>query len=749
MQTRGNRSSARRQNLQRELGHAHLRLRSQYDFRRRELGLERRTRRALIGIDQRGSGGRRPHNGVLLTTRNLDDVEALVAGRNHATITVGLLVGLTVTVVVHAVTRVRCIRLDVAFRVVAVAFLALCSGKVRHAVVAETIHVVVTTFIDVTVAIVVRAIAEFRRVRERGLVGIIAVLVVLGVAAWQRTHHDRLGSVTVGIAVHVLVEGGLDLLVHEPVAIIVFFVTGFRIGKSTRAANRGRAVVQAFDLAVCTDARSTGFTQLLGAAVVVLRCESFVDLRVAVVIHTVAFFRCARVDRIIAVVAVAVDLNDIAIERTTLDGARATTKGVLVAILVEGRLRLQTIVDDAVAIVVLAVTRFTGGIATRRANGRLLVDRTLHLTTRTHTSAAGIAQSLGVVVVVLEGESFVRLRVAVVVDAVTNFHSIRIDSTLRVIAVVSRGRSERRVGVLGILASAAKALGRRTLGTESVLVVVRVEIHAALRIHFVSQTITVVVDAIARFRQRVRHIVRRDRARTGTVRTRALALLCTHAVAGRARRKGIEANTGHTVRSKRHLRVQTGRIHEPLGLVICIRTIGIRKVRWVIRLCLADAILISETPLVDTRLLRTESSELIVHTARIRLVVRALLRIGSTLGPLTGPLCVAVGIVRGSAILSHPDGYSRIIGIRNRRHGERRCGDTELRAAVRVGRGIGVLLRNETVVRARRHGERDDERCEQCETAHVVLLLEGTHTGSRPCRGEVGINLDMNLQNAL
>lgn len=744
MQTRGNRSSARRQNLQRELGHAHLRLRSQYDFRRRKLGLERRTRRALIGIDQRGSGSRRPHNGVLLTTRNLDDVEALVAGRNHATIAVGLLVGLAVTVVVHAVTRVRCIRLDVAFRVVAVAFLALCSGKVRHAAVAETIHVVVTTFIDVTVAIVVRAIAEFRRVRERGLVGVIAVLVVLGVAAWQRTHHDRLGSVTVGIAVHVLVEGGLDLLVHEPVTIIVFFVTGFRIGKSTRAANRGRAVVQAFDLAVCTDARSTGFTQLLGAAVVVLRCESFVDLRVAVVIHTVALFRCARVDRIIAVVAVAVDLNDVAIERTTLDGARATTEGVLVAILVEGRLRLQTIVDDAVAIVVLAVTRFTGGIATRRANGRLLVDRTLHLAARTHTSAAGIAQSLGAAVVVLEGESFVGLRVAVVVDTVTNFHSIRIDSTLRVIAVVSRGRSERRVGVLGILASAAKALGRRTLGTEGVLVVVRVEIHAALRVHFVGQTITVIVDAIARFRQRIRHIVRRDRARTGTVRTRALALLCTHTVAGRARRKGIEANTRHTIRSKRHLRVQTGRIHEPGTLVV-----RIRKVRRVINLCLADAVLILQTTVVLAHLLGANAAEHCIRTTRIRFVVRALFRIGSTLGPLTGPFCIAGGIVRGGAVLRLPDGRGWIIGIRNRRHGERRCGDTELRAAVRAGRGIGVLLRNKTVVRARRHGERDDERCEQCETAHVVLLLEGTHTGSRPCRGEVGINLDMNLQNAL
>lgn len=744
MQTRGNRSGTRRQNLQRELGHAHLGLRSQYDFRRQELGLERRTRRALIGIDQRGSGSRRPHNGVLLTTRNLDDVEALVAGRNHATIAVGLLIGLAVTVVVHAVTRVRCIRLDVAFRVVAVAFLALRRGKERHAAVAETIHVIVATFVGIAVAIVVRAIAEFRRVRERGLVGVVAVLVVLGVAAWQRTHHDRLGSVTVGITVHVLVEGGLDFLVHEPVAIVVFFITGFRVGKRTRGTDRARPIGQAFDLAVCTDTRSTGFTQLLGAAVVILGCVALIHLSITIVVHAVALFRCARVDRVIAVVAVAIDLNDVAVERTALDGTRTAAVGIAVCILVEGRLRLQAIVDDAVAIVVLAVTRFTGGIATRRANGRLLVDRTLHLSVRTLTSTAVSTQSLGAVVVVLEGESFIGLPVAIVVDTVTNFHSIGIDSTLRVIAIVCRSRSEGRVDVLGILAGATKALGRRTLGTEGILVAVGVEHRAALRIHFVGQTIAVVVDAIARFRQRVRHIVRRDRARTGTVRTRALALLCTHTVAGRARRKGVEANTGHTVRSKRHLRVQTGRIHEPGALVV-----RIRKVRRVILLCLTDAVLILQTAVVLAHLLGANAAEHFVRTTRIRLVVRALLRIRSTLGPLTRPLCVAVGIVRGGAVLGHPDGRSRIIGIRNRRHGERRCGDTELRAAVRVGRSVGVLLRNETVVRARRHGERDDERCEQCETAHVVLLLEGTHTGSRPCRGEVGINLDMNLQNAL
>ena len=524
MQTRGKRSGSGSHELQRKLRYTTLGLGCKHHFRTRELHLQCSTRRALVRVDERHCRRRRPNNFILLSASNFNDVKALVARRDHATLAVRLLVLLAVTVVVHVVADIRFVRVDVAFCVIAVTFLARCRGQEWHAVVAEAVHVVVAAFICVAVAIVVCAVAEFRCHGERGFVGIITVLVVLGIAARKRAHPNRLGGVTVSVAVCVFVKGGLDAFVRLAVTVVVFFVAGFTVRHRRRGADCSRAVDQALNLAIGANASSASFAQLLGAAVVILDCVALVHLSVTIVVHAVALFRCTRVNRVVAVVAVAIDLNDVSIEWATLERSGSAAVGVAISVFEEDRLWFHSVVDNAVAVVVLAVARFTGGIATRRANGGQIVDRALNFAVCADARSTGIVQVFDAIVIILEREAFVGLTVAVVVDAIASLFRAWERRFLLVVAVA----------VLGHVRLALCTAARGGSSSVAVAVFVRVVRSAALRVHFVSLTVTIVVDAIAGFCKCVCHVVCDDRTGTRSVRTSRSSLLGTHAVTGRA-----------------------------------------------------------------------------------------------------------------------------------------------------------------------------------------------------------------------
>lgn len=206
MQTRGNRTRIRRQDLKRELGVALFGLRGEHHLGSRELDLQCRTRRALVGIDERCGGRRRPLDRILRITIDFDDIETLVARRHHTTTTVRLLVGVAIAVVVNSVATVSFFWTDLSIGVIAVTRLARRAIEIGHRRVAITVIVVVATFIGAAIAVVIDSVAEFRTAREGSLVAVIAIRLVCDIALRSQTCHDRRIEITILVRIRVLVE---------------------------------------------------------------------------------------------------------------------------------------------------------------------------------------------------------------------------------------------------------------------------------------------------------------------------------------------------------------------------------------------------------------------------------------------------------------------------------------------------------------------------------------------------------------
>ena len=237
--------------------------------------------------------------------------------------TVCALVDFTVAVVVLAVADFRRSGIDCGVAVVAVGFVwnvarRLDEGGLGNVRVAESVGVgvqivgrTVCALVDFTVAVVVLAVADFRRSRINRSVAVVAVGIVKNVA--RRLDEGFLGNVRVSESVGVgvqIVGRTVCILVDFVVAVVVLAVADFRrsridCGVDVVAVGIVKNVARRLDEGFLGNVRvseSVGVgVQIVGRTVCTL-----VDLAVAVVVLAVADLRSARIDVCIAVVAVSI-----------------------------------------------------------------------------------------------------------------------------------------------------------------------------------------------------------------------------------------------------------------------------------------------------------------------------------------------------------------------------------------------------------------------------------------------------------
>jgi hypothetical protein len=457
-----------------------------------------------------------------------------------------VVVDVPVAVVVHAVADLRRNGIDVDIVVVAVCGVAHVARRLatrihgaRTVTVAISVGVGVegrvgtrvhagVVIVDVAIAVVVHAVADFARRRTDGTVTIIAVPVGRHVARGGIAVQP-VGTGAVAVGVPIRVERGLRARVGARIRIIrhaVAVLVGVRaVTDLGRVGADGRVAVVAVISVVGVAAGLTaarGRRRRSVAVSIAVRVLPPLDRigriglvrgAIAVVVCPVTQLRRRRVDVPVGVVAVrcvrdVAGRADISIRTPTgIRGVRALgqrgTRGVAVAVLVEIRVPVRTrlIVAD-VAVVVDAVTAhldFTGvdaGVGVVAVVGVPAVAGGL-LTGRGGLSHLTVGVTIGIRPIGSVGcrvdtaVVVIAVAVAVLVDirVVTDLIRIGMDVRIRIVAVGVRGD----VALRGFTAG-----GHEVLVTEAVLVGIQEELLSTTRIWIVVHVaVAVVVDLIA------------------------------------------------------------------------------------------------------------------------------------------------------------------------------------------------------------------------------------------------------------
>ena len=206
----------------------------------------------------------------------------------------------------------------------------LISGGVERQVAREPVTVVrgvgfgAVTVVDETVP------ADLGRAGVSGVVSVVAVGALRGVAAGRRAALHRLLRNAVAVEVCISVVGGGDALVDLVVAVVVDPVAALgNLRAEARAGCRGVITVSAA-LDVASRGRTAlGDLRIVAVAIaveveVVGDLDVFVDLAVAVVVDPVAQLLCAGVDGVVVVIAVIRQQVSVAVtvltERSRLSG---------------------------------------------------------------------------------------------------------------------------------------------------------------------------------------------------------------------------------------------------------------------------------------------------------------------------------------------------------------------------------------------------------------------------------------------
>ena len=259
---------------------------------------------------------------------------------------------------------------------------------------------VLDTVVDVTITVLIDAVADLGRTREDAGIEIVAVAGLDGpltVARGSVTAHGATELVTVGEAVKIAVDvplGHVDgVVVDLTVTVVVDLVTDF-VGIGVDIVVRVVAVGTVVGVAVGS---ITGVVDIVGIAeaitvVVGIPVElaggtSFVHIVVAVVVETIADLFGAWEDGIISIIAVELDhVGRLDRPFGLLAGDRDAVAGIAVriTILVPGRGIDGVVVDLVVAVVVDSVADFVGagvdgGIGIVAVHGiRVLVPVQVH-----------------------------------------------------------------------------------------------------------------------------------------------------------------------------------------------------------------------------------------------------------------------------------------------------------------------------------------------------------------------------------
>lgn len=369
--------------------------------RRRELAFERiglhRQRRACAAVD----------------------VDRIGANRCANARPVGQLVQLAVAIVVHVVADFACIGVDSLDGIVAVAetrgaLLAARAARVHHVLVAETVGVVVATFVDIGVTLVIETIARLGRTRINGFDTIIAVVAGLGrIVRRRRRFRARrtLEDAHAGIAIVVAIV--IAALVDRAVAVVVQVVAdlGRNLGQVfLGVANCGTAIGGASS----ERAGSLADTVIVAAHAALAQIETFVGRAIALIVDAIACLGRARIDRVGCVIAVVASLGRV-VRRNRRVRARRTFEDAHARVAIFVAVIVATFVGRTIARIVLAIADF----------GHVLVDFDANETVETAVAHVR-AISARIAVVAIAGLAEIRPQVvgcavAIIVVAIAGF----------------------------------------------------------------------------------------------------------------------------------------------------------------------------------------------------------------------------------------------------------------------------------------------------------------------------------------
>ena len=377
----------------------------------------------------------------------------------------GLFVRFAIAIVVHAVADLGRIRALGRVEIVAVGRVAdVASGLTARAHARTAVPVPVTVAIGVpdarvhgvvligrSVAIVVHAVAGLGRVGVDLGERVVAVGRVADVASRDLARGPRRARVAVPVTVAVGVPNdhiGGGVFVRFAIAVVVLSVA--HLGRA--GIDRHDAIVTVGRIRDVADRLITrDFCRRVIAVPVTVAVRvpdqgidriRLVGQAVAVVIHRVAHFRGAEVGCRVTVIAVVRVLGVSLRELASFDGARHVTLSVAVAVSVERG--GHALVNGAVAVVVRAVAdlgRIRTHIGTRIIAVGIVADVAVQLGVG-HPVALGDdfgrSVTAPVAIVVLKPcDTFIRVAVAVVVNAIAGLGRARVDARVRVVAIVS------------------------------------------------------------------------------------------------------------------------------------------------------------------------------------------------------------------------------------------------------------------------------------------------------------------------
>jgi hypothetical protein len=303
----------------------------------------------------------------------------------------------------------------------------------------ETIRIQIKgqTLIQLTVAIVVQGVANFRGTRlDTGII-VVTVRARSRHATSRNTVEAAAGtrrrSTLEGILIDItIVRRGLAdvVLINLPIAVIINAVASLR---------NPRVNIRIAVVAVVLGAAATAHRGI--PVSVQVKGKTLINLAVAVVVHAIARFDRTRMNAWIVVVTV------------ILRAATTAQRGITVAIKVEG----QTLVNLTVAIVVNAVANLRG----TRLDARIIVvtvrPRRRHATSRNTVEAAagtrrrstleGILIDITIVRRGLADVVLINLPIAVIINAVARFSNSRMNARIIVVAVISGAAAAAQRGV--------------------------------------------------------------------------------------------------------------------------------------------------------------------------------------------------------------------------------------------------------------------------------------------------------------